>query len=321
MSDLIHPELVKPGKVMKLIFRPNKTMLRFFNRGAKKQLGAELDGFENATHYVDRTRGDGAVRVRVYGPKDNQEQLPVLLYFHGGGYAIGSPEGSHAEITRFLKACPCIIVAPDYTKSFVAPYPAAIDDCEDTLDWMLANAEPLGIRTDKVIVGGHSAGGGLTVCLLERLRERADVAIAFQMPIYPMLNHLSNTPSASNNVMPVWSTKHNKLAWKMYLGDLADSNAVPTDAAPAQLTDLSGFPPAATYVGNLDPFHDETQQYVELLEKSGVAVESKVYEGCYHAFDVAAPNAPPSVDAIQFMQDQFVTATEKYTAPQPITDT
>ena len=316
-NTTIHPELVKIGKTLKRIIRPNKFVLRLLLWASNRTPDATIKGFQNDTYMVKRTRGKGDIRVRVYRPENSDEDLPVLLYFHGGGYCVNSPEAAHNEIQFFLKACPCVVIAPNYTKSLRAPYPAAIDDCEDTLDWLLAKAETLKIRTDKLIIGGHSAGGGLTVSLLMRIKQRGDVSVAFQMPIYPMIDHRSATESARDNHMPVWNTKLNKLAWKLYLGDKHGTKNIPVDAAPATTTDYRGLPPAATLVGNLDPFLDETRNYVRALQNAGVEVQFKIYDKCFHAFDLVAPDSTPSKAAIEFTQRCFREAVDKYSAPQP----
>ncbi len=317
MTKTIHPELRTLGKVFKLLFRSKARSFRFYHWLSSLNTKAEIKGFVNETHWVDGRNGEHQIRVRVYRPHDQTQALPVLLYLHGGGYAFNSPEGAHREISSFLSACPCVVVAPDYTKSVKKPYPAAINDCEDTLDWLLLHALQINVRTDKLIIGGHSAGGGLTLALMLRIRQRGDVAVAFQMPIYPMIDHRSNTESASNNDMPVWSTKHNKLAWELYLSGLDLRNKIPEDAAPAGAEHYKGLPPAVSYVGDLDPFLDETKNMVEALKRDGVTVEFEIFEQCYHAFDLVAPDIEPSKSARRLMQRAFSDAINQYKAPQP----
>lgn len=317
MSEVIHPELQKTGRLLKLTMYPKRWVMRLLHWATNRTPNAKIENVDNQTFQVKRRRGKGEIRVRVYRPKNHSEPLPVLLYFHGGGYCINSPEAAHKEIQFFLDACPCVVIAPDYTKSIHAPYPAAINDCEDTLDWLLANQQNLNIRSDKLVVGGHSAGGGLTIALLLRIRARGDIAVAFHMPIYPMIDHRSTTPSARDNDMPAWNTKLNKLAWKMYLGDRFGKDNIPTDASPAIENDFTGLPPAATFVGSLDPFLDETLNYVNALEDAGITVQSKVFDRCYHAFDLVAPEASPSKEAIAFTQQCFRDAIDTYTAAQP----
>lgn len=211
----------------------------------------------------------------------------------------------------------CVVVAPDYRLSFDAPYPAALHDCYDTLLWAKENAAEIGGRTDQIFVMGDSAGGGLTVSVSLLARDRGDVKIAFQMPLYPMLDDRQSNPSAMNNHMPVWSSKHNKVAWALYLRSLVEQGAdISAYAAPTRAESYANLPPAATFVGDLDPFLDETVAYVERLKTEGIPVQSKTFEGCYHGFDQVVPNADKSQEAIRFMHDAYVYAVDNYFAAQ-----
>ena len=313
----IHPELKARGRVLKALLRPNKFFFHFYHWLSNRNPDAQIKGFDNNTVFLPSRHGNGSLRVRIYSPIPQEENLPVLLYLHGGGYALNSPEAAHREIRHLLMATPCVVVAPCYTKSVLAPYPAAIDDCEDALDWLIANAAELRINTDKLAIGGHSAGGGLTLALLLRLRDRGDVSVAFQMPIYPMIDHTSASDSARNNAMPVWNTKLNRLGWDLYLSSLPKLDSPPKDAAPAVESDYTGLPPALSFVGDLDPFLDETRAMVSRFKKAGVAIDYQEFPNCYHAFDLIVPTAEPSKKAIKFMQEGFRRAMEKYSAPQP----
>mgnify|MGYP001125490301 CR=1 FL=1 len=125
---------------------------------------------------------------------------------------------------------------------------------------MKAHAQELGIRDDQIMVGGDSAGGGLAAALTLYARDQQDVAIAFQMPIYPMLDDRMETESAQNNDMPVWNSKSNALAWRLYLAGLFGTDHVPPYAAPARADRYEDLPPTVTFVGDLEPFRDETIQ-------------------------------------------------------------
>mgnify|MGYP000573631132 CR=1 FL=1 len=106
----------------------------------------------------------------------------------GGGYVHGVPEQFGAIIKDFIETEPCIIVAPDYRKAVESPYPAAFNDCYDTLLWMRDNAASIGGRTDGFIVSGHSAGGGLSAAVSLKATDTGDAKLAFQMPVYPMID-------------------------------------------------------------------------------------------------------------------------------------
>jgi acetyl esterase/lipase len=243
---------------------------------------------------------------------------PGVLWLHGGGYALGSPEQAKIIAKRLIEVSNCVVVAPDYRLSVEAPYPAALEDSYETLLWMKNNAKLLGIRDNQLMVGGDSAGGGLTAALTLYARDKGEVSIAFQMPLYPMLDDRMTSESAKDNNAPVWNSTSNFNGWKLYLGELFGTSKVPYYAAPARAEDYKDLPPTATFVGELEPFRDETIQYVENLRKAGVPVEFEIYKGCYHAFEQMCPKAEVSKKAITFFISSFKYAVEHYFAEQNI---
>jgi acetyl esterase/lipase len=214
-----------------------------------------------------------------------------------------------------LRTRDCVIVAPDYRKSLEAPYPAAVNDCYGSLLWLKENAAELGVREDQLLVMGVSAGGGLTAAVSLMARDRDEVRIAHQLPLYPMIDHRMVTESSRDNDAPLWGSKHNRIAWDLYLGGLAGGD-VPKYASPALETDFAGLPPTTTFVGDLDPFLDETVAYVEGLRAAGVPVELRRYPGCYHGFDRIRPGAKVSREANQFLRDRFAFAVDHDFAKQ-----
>ncbi len=286
-----------------------------------KVAGSKLKGLENREVWIPRSGEDSNIRARIYLPLkmsgNDGRKLPVLLYLHGGGYLMGVPEIGHSRISLLIKERNCVVVAPDYRKSPDHPYPAALDDCYDTLLWIKGNAEALGIRDDQMIVGGHSAGGGLTAALSLYVREKGTVNIAFQMPIYPMIDDRQTHGSAVNNTMPLWNSKTNKLGWDLYLRALHEKGeGVPVYAAPSRAQDYSGLPPTITFVGDIEPFKDETIEYVENLQKAGVPVQFELFEGCFHGFETVVPNAAVSKAADRFLSTAFAYGVDHYFAEQ-----
>jgi len=279
-----------------------------FNFFDRLQRGKKLNdpSYKNETHYVKSTQGGPDIRVRVFRPKHVEGPLPAMLYCHGGGYMVGSPENYLMVYNYFLKKRPCIIVAPDYRNSPKAPFPAGFNDCYDTLLWMKAHAEELGAVSDQFMVGGHSAGGGLTAAVTLKARDTQEVKIAFQMPIYPMIDDQQDSESAQYTDAPLWDAKTNEKGWRLYLKDLHTSNAeIPAYAAPARNTDYTNFPPTITFVGTLEPFRDETISYVESLKQQGIPVAFELFEGCYHGFDIAASKSEAGKAAWKFVLDAY----------------
>ena len=286
---------------------------------SKKQMekrfkGRDMEGLDCSEEWV--SRGDGSsIRVRIYKPLRPVKNIPAVLWLHGGGYAQGVPEMSDELYKRLIATSDCVIVAPDYRLSVDAPYPAALDDCYKILLWMKARAKKLGIRDDQLMVGGESAGGGLTVALALLARDRGTVNLAFQMPLYPMLDDRLQSESARENNAYVWNSDTNRWGWKLYLGELF-GKSVPIYAAPGRAADYRNLPPAVTFVGDIEPFRDETIQYVKDLKAAGIPVDFRIYKGAYHGFDIISPKADISKAARDFLMESFKYATVHYFEPQ-----
>lgn len=314
----MNEELRNTGRVMQFIMRPSEGGFKFMHWMSRFATGRDHKGLSCEQRHIPRQAENSDIRIRIYRPlADENEPLPALLYLHGGGYVLGVPEIAHRQIYDFIKTRPCVVIAPDYRKSGEAPYPAALNDAYDTLLWIKNNAEALGVRADQIMVGGHSAGGGLTAATCLYARDKNEVNVAFQMPIYPMIDDRMVNPSAVNNRAPLWNSKSNKIAWGLYLRGLTQRNEeIPAYAAPARNTDFSNLPPAATFVGDLEPFMDETIHYVEGLRSAGIEAKFELYPGCYHAFESVVPKAQISREATNFLLDSFAHAVDNYKAPQ-----
>ncbi len=258
-------------------------------------------------------RPDGTkLRLQIKRPKNKSEKCPCVLWIHGGGYAMGMPEMQMMSMAKNL-VDECIIISPEYRLSVEKPYPAALEDCYQTLLWIKENVEALGGRNDQIFVGGESAGGGLTVATCLYARDTGEVNIACQMPLYPMIDDRMNTDSMKDNNAPVWNEKQNKAAWKLYL-DGCDT--VSKYAAPAREEDYTNLPPAITFVGSIEPFRDETLTYVNNLKNAGIPVDFKMFDGCFHAFDMMAPWSKQAKKATEFFNQRIRYAYNNYYAPQ-----
>jgi acetyl esterase/lipase len=226
------------------------------------------------------------IRVRIYEPLKKADNHPGVLYIHGGGYILGAPEMTDAGCRQMVSEIGCIVVSVDYRLAPEHPYPAPLEDCYAALTWLSEHACELGVDASRIAVAGGSAGGGLTAALTLLARDRKGPHIVFQAPLYPMIDDRNTTHSSHEFADPrVWSREKNLFAWEMYLGPIYEGD-VPYYAAPARAEDLSGLPPAYTYIGELDLFRDETIDYVAKLLRAGVPTEFHIYPGCFHAFDM-----------------------------------
>ena len=289
----------------------------FMQAVSRLQGMAKPAGLEMETVAVPRRAGDGNVRTIIVRPKNAADNLPVIVHLHGGGYAVGVPEQDLAWMKRYIDARPCIFVAPDYRRSVQAPYPAAIEDCYSVLVWARDNAARIGGRSDQIMLHGESAGGGLAAGLALMARDRGDVAIACQFPIYGMFDDREENYTDCDDDLLSWTRGKNILAWNIYLGDLAARGAaVPAYAAPARAEDLSDLPPAIGFVGDQDLFLDENVAYFERLDQAGVETEFTVIEGAYHGVEFMAPDSVVGRASWDYILNAFKIAVDRYTAPQ-----
>ena len=281
--------------------------------GIDPLIGDTIPGYYNEERFIKSIEGHD-IRVRIFKPKNISGKIPAMLYTHGGGYLTGNPESALAIIEDFMETRDIAIIAPAYRLSIEHPFPAGFNDCYETLLWMKNNADELGIYDDHYVIAGRSAGGGMAAAVTLKAFDTKDVNIAFQMPIFPMIDHRQNTKSAQETGAIIWDNESNKHGWYQYLKGL-EGKEVPVYASPALRKDFGGLPPAITYVGTLEPFRDETIQYVENLKKAGVPTKFQLFEGAYHGFNNLKPEAAISKKADKFQFDAFAEYYDKYVIP------
>ena len=253
----------------------------------------------------------GRVPVLILRPTQSEAGKPGVLWIHGGGYITGMKEMVYmSRAADLVKKFGVTVVSPGYRLAWLHPWPAAAEDCFTVLQFMDENREQLGFSS--LMVGGESAGGGLTAALCMYARDKGSVNIAYQMPLYPMLDD-RDTESSRDNHAPIWNTKRNHAAWKLYLKGLTE---IPPYAAPARQTDYSNLPPTYTFVGDIEPFYCETLTYIENLKAAGVEASVDVYPNWFHAYDMFFPFKAMAKQAIAKFEEQFCYAAEHYFAPQ-----
>ena len=256
----------------------------------------------------------GSIPALLLSPRSAPVNAAGVLWIHGGGYVTGMKEMIHmSRAVDLVKRFGAVVLSPGYRLALQAPYPAALDDCYAALLYLQEHAASLGVRSDQLMVGGESAGGGLCAAVCIRARDEGTVRIAFQMPLYPMLDD-RDTVSSRDNHGRVWNTRRNHLAWRLYLRG-ADRTQLSPYAAPARLTDFSGLPPAYSFVGDGEPFYAETVHYFERLRAAGVPAKLDVYHTDLHAFDMMRPNDALSLQAAETFDRHFADAQAQYFAP------
>ena len=255
------------------------------------------------------------MKLLVFHPKHKKGKVPGVLWIHGGGYMTGMAEMAYFSRALDVVKSGAVVVAPSYTLSYKKPYPAALEDCYAALSYLKKHVEEFQVKSDQIFVGGESAGGGLTAAVCMYARDKGEVNIAFQMPLYPMLDS-EDTESSKNNYGIIWNTARNHSAWKVYLRKLYGTKDVSPYASPSRQTNYSNLPPAYTFVCEGEPFYCETLTYAENLKKAGIQAFVDVYKGKVHAFDMMMPWTKQSKEAARTFRQHFLYAVEHYRAEQ-----
>jgi acetyl esterase/lipase len=252
---------------------------------------------------VPGPEGAPEVLVRIYRPVESTGKLPGLVWFHGGGLIMGNIEQDDLLLQRLVEEIGCAIVSVEYRLAPEHPFPAPVEDCYAALKWTADHSAELGIDLARIAVGGPSSGGGLAASVALLARDRGQVAVVFQLLIYPMIDDRNGTPSSETFASaPIWSRLDNQQAWRAYLGHEAGGTPISPYAAPFRATDLTGLPPAYITAGSQEIFLDEDVEYGLRLARTGIPVELHIYPRAYHEWFRLSPTAAVSQ---QFFADLY----------------
>ncbi|MFC9692978.1 alpha/beta hydrolase [Kribbella sp. NPDC056951] len=235
-----------------------------------------------------RGRDGYDIRAKVYTPTGLDGLRPGFVYIHGGGFVMGDIEMMEQGAVDIAAGAGAVVVSPDYRLAPEHPFPAGLEDCYATLEWLAANAKELGIDPDRIAVGGGSAGGGLSAGVALLARDRSGPAICFQVLEIPELDDRLETESMREFVdTPLWNRPAAEYSWKYYLSGTPETLGLQY-AAPSRAEDLSGLPPAYVSVCEFDPLRDEGIIYAQRLLQAGVSTELHHYRGTFHGSGLVA---------------------------------
>jgi acetyl esterase len=224
----------------------------------------------------------GEIPVRIYTPAGTGP-FPALVYFHGGGWVIGSLDTHDGTCRELANGAGCVVVSVDYRLAPENKFPAAAEDAYAATKWVFANAAALGADARRVAIGGDSAGGNLAAVVALMARDRGGPPLAFQLLVYPVTDAARDTPSYVDNADGYFLTaKAMAWFWNHYLPRPADGEN--PYASPLRAADVSGLAPALVITAEFDPLRDEGEAYARRLEKAGVAVRLTRYDGMIHGF-------------------------------------
>jgi len=271
---------------------PNVIRLLRSTRGLLEVTGGTMPSDDRVViedRDIDVGRPQGALRVRVYAPRDRRPPGPAVVFFHGGAFVLGDVYAEEHRCLRYAADAGCVVVSVGYRLAPEDPFPAGFDDCFAALEWTVAHAGELAVDPRRVAVAGNSAGGALAAAVALKARDRGGPTLALQVLVYPVLDDAMDTPSMrAFEATPLWTRTANAHMWQHYLGPADGRGEVSPYAAPARAAEVSGLAPAYVMTAELDPLRDEGIGYAQRLMAAGVAVEVHSFAGACHGFDSLA---------------------------------
>jgi acetyl esterase len=226
----------------------------------------------------------GEIAARLYVPAaDGPQPLPLLVYFHGGGWVIGDLE-THDSPCRFLAAnAGAQVLAVDYRLAPEHPFPAAADDAFAAFSWASENAARFGVDPSRIAVGGDSAGGNLAAVAALTARDEGGPVPAMQLLIYPVTDTGRELPSRGTFAEGFLLTRRDMAYYEdRYLPPGTDRNDPKVSVL--QADDLAGLPPAYVATAGFDPLRDEGNAFADRLREAGVPVTLHRHPGLIHTF-------------------------------------
>ena len=235
----------------------------------------------------------GEVPVRIYTPDGVTDEPAVMVFSHGGGWALCGLDTHDRTTRRLAQELDAVVVSVDYRLAPEARCPAAAEDAYAATVWAQGHYRPR-----KLVVAGDSAGGNLSAVVALMARDRGGPDIDHQLLVYPVTDHAMDSPSYTENATGYFLTRtHMAWYWEQYLGP--DGDGSHHYASPIRADELSGLPPATVLTAELDPLRDEGEAYAAALAAAGTPTEALRADGLFHGFfglDEFLPEAVPPMD-------------------------
>jgi acetyl esterase len=251
----------------------------YVEHGAR--LGGEIEPVASSAD-VDVPGPGGTLRVRVYEPERGRGR-GMVLYLHGGGFVLGSPDSHDAVVRALCNATGAVIASVDYRLAPEHRFPAAVEDAWAALRWAHEHAQDFGADRRRLAVAGDSAGGNLAAVLARRARDGGGPPLRLQALVYPALDAAMDSPSfAAYGAGFGLDREDMETFWRMYLG--ADGDPADREASPLRTADLADLAPAFVLTAECDPLRDEGERYAERLTAAGSRSVRVCHRGMPHGF-------------------------------------
>ncbi|MBS0272881.1 MAG: alpha/beta hydrolase [Proteobacteria bacterium] len=251
---------------------------------------------------------NGEITARSYAAvASGGEPMPTLVFFHGGGWVIGSVD-THDGLCRMIaNGSACRVISVDYCLSPESKFPGPVDEAVAAVEWIEKNAAQLGVDANRLAVGGDSAGGALAAVVTQAAKAKGGPKLAFQLLFFPV-TQIGNETASLREYAEGYFLERKTLDW-FYANYLpAGADRKDPRISPLAAADVSGLPPAYVMLAGFDPLHDEGLQYAERLRAAGVPVTVADYSDMVHDFIYLQAVLPQAADALNSAAKALKTA-------------
>lgn len=301
MRDVLHA-IAKAGRPPMALLTPEQAKKAFAAGAGVLEVNLDKMVRDDTLHIP--TRDGATLRAKLWA-EHAKPKLPVLLYFHGGGFTVGSPETHEALCKRLAHLAQCAVVSLDYRLAPEHTFPTAHNDTFDALQWLAQNAASLGLDANRIAIGGDSAGGTLTASTAIAARD-AGIALKLQLMFYPGCSP-EYLPSADTFEKGFLLEKSSiEYFYGHYIPNIHDRL---NPRFSPMLADVTGVAPAWLGLAECDPIVDEGIAYADHLRLAGVPVDLEIYKGVVHSFVQMGRVIPEAltahIDAARALRESF----------------
>lgn len=252
----------------------------------------------------------GELRVRRYQPKTlSSAPQPALLYFHGGGHVLGTLDGYDTVAQQLASLGNCLVLSVEYRLAPETKSAGIYQDGLDVYEWLLNHGDELGIDTQRIAIGGDSAGGNIAIAVMLQCKQKQLSQPCYQVQIYPGIDYQLGHPSIDEFAEGYFLTKADKHWFRSQFLESEERASDPLVSS--LLADLSGLPAALVITAGFDPLRDEGEAFAVRLSDHGVTVEHLCYTDMIHAFVSFAGGIPAGMTALETIGERLRQAFER----------
>jgi acetyl esterase len=258
--------------------------------GAQTSVKLDISGVEVSEKTI--TESGITVKLFIMRPVGASGNLPVFMFFHGGGWVLGDFPTHQRFIRDLVVNSGAVAVHAEYTRSPEARYPVALNECYAATKWVAENGGEIGVDGKRLAVVGNSVGGNLTAAVALMARDKKGPELKMQVLFWPVTNASFDTISYNQYAVDRFLTKNMMIwFWDNYLPDASQRSEKYASPLRAELSDLKGLPPALVQTAENDVLRDEGEAYARKMNEAGVAVSLVRYQGMIHDYGLLNPLA------------------------------